>query len=423
MIPHTFVLEPELRIFSIYNGYWYWGRPTMHELHVDLRAVLQKVRPDFDLSAPGLREAWDRGIDRCFSSIRSTRRFDLPRAARSESSEEACSVSVALPGLGSEDRRRTKKCQSLQTPVTSKCACWTTGMRSPSWASASGRYRMVQSASTQSMWALELGYRHVDTAQAYGNEESVGEALRRSGIRREEVFITTKFNPSAKDATRELGHSLERMGVDYVDLYLIHWPRGGATWAWPAMEQAHRLGFARSIGVSNFNVKELQEVMTGAVVPPVVDQVQLSPFHYRRALLHEGQERGLVFEAYSPLGTGRHLDEESVQRIAARIDRTAAQVLLRWCLQHHLVVLPKSVHRERIEENSHVFDFTLTADDMAELDGLDRTGGTDRARAQMVVTPTESSMWCSGGCESLRDWRWRSRPGVVLSCVALQRRL
>ena len=229
------------------------------------------------------------------------------------------------------------------------------------------------------LWALELGYRHVDTAQAYGNEESVGEALRRSGIRREEVFVTTKFNPSGKDATRELGHSLERMGVDYVDLYLIHWPRGGATWAWPAMEQAHRLGLARSIGVSNFNVKELQEVMAGAVVPPAVDQVQLSPFHYRRALLHEGQERGLVFEAYSPLGTGRHLAEASVQRIAARIDRTAAQVLLRWCLQHHLVVLPKSVHRERIEENSHVFDFTLTADDMAELDGLDRTGGTDRA--------------------------------------------
>jgi 2,5-diketo-D-gluconate reductase A len=193
------------------------------------------------------------------------------------------------------------------------------------------------------------------------------------------VFITTKFNPSGKDATGELGHSLERMGVDYVDLYLIHWPRGGATWAWPAMEQAHRLGLARSIGVSNFNVKELQEVMAGAVVPPAVDQVQLSPFHYRRALLHEGRERGLVFEAYSPLGTGRHLTEASVQRIAARIDRTAAQVLLRWCLQHHLVVLPKSVHRERIEENSHVFDFTLTADDMAELDGLDRTGGTDRA--------------------------------------------
>jgi 2,5-diketo-D-gluconate reductase A len=229
------------------------------------------------------------------------------------------------------------------------------------------------------LWALEVGYRHVDTAQAYGNEESVGEALRSSGIKREEIFITTKFNPSGKDATRELGHSLERMGVDYVDLYLIHWPRGGATWAWPAMEQAHRLGLARSIGVSNFNVKELQEVMAGAVVPPAVDQVQLSPFHYRRALLDEGQERGLVFEAYSPLGTGRHLAEASVQRIAARIDRTAAQVLLRWCLQHHLVVLPKSVHRERIEENSHVFDFTLSADDMAELDGLDRTGGTDRA--------------------------------------------
>jgi 2,5-diketo-D-gluconate reductase A len=169
------------------------------------------------------------------------------------------------------------------------------------------------------------------------------------------------------------------MGVDYVDLYLIHWPRGGATWAWPAMEQAHRLGLAHSIGVSNFNVNELQEVMAGAVVPPAVDQVQLSPFQYRRALLQEGRERGLVFEAYSPLGTGRHLAEESVQQIASRIDRTPAQVLLRWCLQHHLVVLPKSVHRERIEENSHVFDFELTADDMTELDGLDRTGGTDRA--------------------------------------------
>ena len=228
-------------------------------------------------------------------------------------------------------------------------------------------------------WALELGYRHIDTAQAYGNEESVGEVLRRSDIRREEVFVTTKFNPSGRDATRELGHSLERLGMDYVDLYLVHWPGGGATWAWPAMEEAHRLGLARSIGVSNFNVDELQEVMARAVVPPAVDQVQLSPFQYRRALLHEGQERGLVFEAYSPLGTGRHLTEESVRRIASRVDRTTAQVLLRWCLQHHLVVLPKSVHRERIEENSHVFDFTLTDDDMAELDGLDRTGGTDSA--------------------------------------------
>ena len=193
------------------------------------------------------------------------------------------------------------------------------------------------------------------------------------------------------------------MGVDYVDLYLIHWPRGGATWAWPAMEQAHRLGLAHSIGVSNFNVNELQEVMAGAVVPPAVDQVQLSPFQYRRALLQEGRERGLVFEAYSPLGTGRHLAEESVQQIASRIDRTPAQVLLRWCLQHHLVVLPKSVHRERIEENSHVFDFELTADDMTELDGLDRTGGTDRgSRAQMVIALV-SAMLCGRRVTSVME--------------------
>ena len=149
------------------------------------------------------------------------------------------------------------------------------------------------------LWALELGYRHIDTAQAYGNEESVGEAVRRTGLSARGGLRRSRSGPLA---------------------------RGGATWAWPAMEQAHRLGLARPIGVSNFSVNELQEVMAGAVVPPAVDQVQLSPFHYRRALLHEGQERGLVFEAYSPLGTGRHLAEESVQRIASRIGRTAFSI-------------------------------------------------------------------------------------------------
>src|ERR1700758_1863018 len=131
-------------------------------------------------------------------------------------------------------------------------------------------------------WALELGYRHIDTAQAYGNEESVGRGLRESGVPRQEVFLTTKFNPSRRDPAAEAERSLSRLGVDYVDLYLVHWPRGGPTSAWPGMQRARELGYARSIGVSNFDVSELDEVMAGATVPPVVNQIQMSPFNYRR---------------------------------------------------------------------------------------------------------------------------------------------
>ena len=229
-------------------------------------------------------------------------------------------------------------------------------------------------------WALELGYRHIDTAQAYGNEESVGRVLKASGVPRGDVFITTKFFPGGKDPAAEAAKSLKRLGVDYVDLYLIHWPQGGPTWAWPGMERARELGYARSIGVSNFSVTELDELAPVANVAPVVNQVQVSPFEYRRALIQSAHERGIVTEAYSPLGTGRHLSNNVINRIAARTGRTAAQVLLRWCVQHDLVVLPKSTHRDRIAENAQIFDFALSADDMAELDALDRTGGTDRAR-------------------------------------------
>jgi diketogulonate reductase-like aldo/keto reductase len=229
-------------------------------------------------------------------------------------------------------------------------------------------------------WALELGYRHVDTAQVYGNEQSVGRGLLDSGIPRNQVFITTKFNPSAKDPVAELERSLDRLGVDHVDLYLIHWPERGATWAWPAMERARQLGYTRSIGVSNFGVRELEQLLAVASTPPVVNQIQLSPFEYRRALLQASQTRGIVVEAYSPLGTGRHLSDATVRGIAAGVGRTPAQVLLRWCVQRGVVVLTKSTHRERIQENAAIFDFTLSEQDMAALDALDRSGGTDRAR-------------------------------------------
>jgi diketogulonate reductase-like aldo/keto reductase len=228
-------------------------------------------------------------------------------------------------------------------------------------------------------WALEAGYRHVDTAQAYGNERSVGRALRDSGLPREEVFITTKFNPGRRDPEVEVQRSLERLGVDAVDLYIIHWPQGGSTWAWEGMQRAHGRGYARSIGVSNFGASDLRAVLEVADVPPVINQVQFSPFAFRRALLAACDRHGVALEAYSPLGTGRHLGDRRVAGIAERLGRTPAQVLIRWSLQRDLVVLPKSTHRERIERNAQVFDFQLSDEDMGALDGLDRTGGTDRA--------------------------------------------
>jgi diketogulonate reductase-like aldo/keto reductase len=229
-------------------------------------------------------------------------------------------------------------------------------------------------------WALELGYRHVDTAQAYRNEASVGRALRDSGVPRDAVFVTTKFHPGRKDAEEEAKRSLDRLGIDAIDLYIVHWPQGGPTWAWDGMQRARASGLARSIGVSNYSVAQLDEVLAVAEVAPVVNQVQFNPFAYRRGLLEACEERAVAIEAYSPLGTGRHLRDPRVRDVAERAGRTPAQVLVRWCLERDLVVLPKSTHRERIEENARVFDFALSGEDLAALDALDETGGTDRAR-------------------------------------------
>jgi diketogulonate reductase-like aldo/keto reductase len=231
-------------------------------------------------------------------------------------------------------------------------------------------------------WALELGYRHVDTAQAYGNEESVGKALRESGVPRDEVFVTTKFYPRAKskDPAAEAERSVERLGIEKLDLYIIHWPEGGPTWAWEGMQEAHERGFARSIGISNFNVGEVDELLAVADVKPVVNQVQFSPWKYRRRLLEACESNGIALEAYSPLMTGRKLEDATVGEIAQRHDRTNAQVLLRWGVQRNIIEIPKSSHRERIEANARIFDFTLTDEDMAQLDGLDETGGTAEAQ-------------------------------------------
>jgi 2,5-diketo-D-gluconate reductase A len=228
-------------------------------------------------------------------------------------------------------------------------------------------------------WALQAGYRHVDTAQAYRNEASVGKALRESGIARDQVFITTKFFPRDGDPVAAVEQSLRRLGTDYVDLYLVHWPQGGPTWAWPGMERSAELGYARSIGVSNFSEAELAEVEAVAGAMPAVNQVNFNPSAYRRALLDACQRRDIVLEAYSPLGTGRLLSAPVVTAVAAHVGRTPAQVLLRWSVQRGIPVISKSVHRDRIEDNSRIFDFGLTGQAMGQLDALDQTGGAGSA--------------------------------------------
>jgi 2,5-diketo-D-gluconate reductase A len=228
-------------------------------------------------------------------------------------------------------------------------------------------------------WAFEAGYRHIDTAQRYANEDGVGAALAESGIPRDEVFITTKFDPAFADPVEEAERSLEQLGTGYIDLYLVHWPPGEPLRHWPGMVRAKERGLARAIGVSNYGARELEAVCASTDDPPVINQVQLSPFQYRRALLDACRRLNVAVAAYSPLTRGRRLDHRVVGEIARRHDRSAAQVLLRWGVQHGWIVIPKSAHRERIRENAEIFDFSLGAEEMTALGALDRTGGTDRA--------------------------------------------
>ena len=246
-----------------------------------------------------------------------------------------------------------------------------------------GVWQMAEGAETENAveWALEAGYRHVDTAQLYRNERSVGAAIRRSGISREEIFVTTKWLPTVRNAGPALEQSLERLGMPYVDLYLIHWPvpfRSGR--GWRDMEELADRALARARGVSNYGDDRLETTVTGARRKPAVNQVLFTPFHYRRELLGTCERLGVVLESYSPLEQGRALDDPTVVTVARRVDRTPAQVLLRWGVQKNTVVIPKSSRRERIVENAQIFDFELGDDEMRTLDALDRTGGTGRGR-------------------------------------------
>jgi len=246
-----------------------------------------------------------------------------------------------------------------------------------------GVWQMAAGGETEQAveWALEAGYRHIDTASVYRNEQSVGAALRRSGLPREQVFVTTKLMPAHPIAARELAKSLERLSLDYVDLYLVHWPLPlRSARLWRQLESLQERGLAREIGVSNFGRHRLETLMPAASRMPAVDQVQFSPFHYRRRLLDYCLEQGIVFEAYSPLARGQGLHDPTITAVAERLARTPAQVMLRWAVQHQAVVIPKSSRKERIRSNAQLFDFELADSDMRSLDALDRTNGSARAR-------------------------------------------
>jgi diketogulonate reductase-like aldo/keto reductase len=244
--------------------------------------------------------------------------------------------------------------------------------------------------------ALEAGYRHIDTAAMYGNEESVGAAIRRSGIPREQIFVTTKlWNSDHGNPERALDTSLRNLKLDYVDLYLIHYPVRLRRQSWRTLEALRAKGQASSIGVSNFTISHLTELLAETNTVPAVNQVEFHPYLFQRDLLDFCVGRNIVLEAYSPLTKGERLTDPKLvtvankypsapaQRAASRsrwplVDRfsrgsdtkSTAQILIRWALQHGLVVIPKSANRRRIFENADIFDFEISPEDMKQLDGF-----------------------------------------------------
>ncbi len=222
--------------------------------------------------------------------------------------------------------------------------------------------------------ALAAGYRHIDTARIYGNERDVGAAVRESGLPRQDIFVTTKLwneDQGYDSALRACERSLKDLGLEYVDLYLVHWPVPGRRLdSWRALEKLLADGKCRAIGVSNFLEHHLDELLGKAKVVPAVNQVEQHPFLHQPSLLRYCAGKGIAVEAYSPLTKGMRLGDPRVVELARKYGKSPAQVLIRWCLEHGLVVIPKSVHAERIHENASVFDFSFSPEDLRQLDGM-----------------------------------------------------
>jgi len=228
--------------------------------------------------------------------------------------------------------------------------------------------------------ALEAGYRHIDTAQMYGNEAQVGEAVRQCGLKREEVFITSKLNNGVHEpeaARRAFDETLQKLGVEYIDLFLIHWPLpllydGDYVSTWKTLEEFKKDGRAKSIGVSNFQVSHLERLADACEIVPAVNQIELHPYFQNRDVAEYGREHGIATEAWSPIAQGTVLDASTIAAIAAEIGKTPAQVVLRWHIQQGYIVFPKSNTPERIKENFEIFDFTLSDEHVARIDAMDQ---------------------------------------------------
>lgn len=230
--------------------------------------------------------------------------------------------------------------------------------------------------------AINSGYRLIDTAAAYGNEESIGKGIKESDINRYDLFVTTKLwndKHGYRETIQAIDESLEKLGLDYLDLYLIHWPNPKAVrdhWAelnaesWRAMEDQYKAGKLRAIGVSNFRREHMDELLKTASVRPAVNQIYLNPSDMQEKVVSYNNELDILSEAYSPLGTGGLIGNKTVGEVAEHYGKTPAQVLLRWSLQHQFAPLPKSVHTDRIKENVDIFDFVIDEEDMKNLDGL-----------------------------------------------------
>ncbi len=232
-------------------------------------------------------------------------------------------------------------------------------------------------------WAIEASYRSIDTAALYQNEEGVGQAIKESGVPREELFITTKVwnSDQGYDTTLQaFEKSLSKLGLDYVDLYLVHWPvKGKYKDTWRALEKLHEDGKVRAIGVSNFQIHHLEDLLADAKVRPVVNQVELHPLLSQVELRNYCKEQGIQIEAWAPLAQGRLLDNPTLQAIADKHGKSIAQVLLRWDIQSGIVTIPKSIKKERIVQNADIYDFELSVEEMKQIDDLneDRRFGAD----------------------------------------------
>jgi len=274
----------------------------------------------------------------------------------------------------SETPKNRKACELIMTSQLSIDATiqLNNGLGMP--ALGLGVWQMSAGVETEQsiLWALETGYRLIDTAKIYGNEVSVGNAVRKSGIAREEIFVTTKLWPTDFFRVRAaFQESLDKLGLDYIDLYLIHWPIPLVKRRlWKDFEKLCSEGRVRSIGVSNYSVEQLETLASAAAILPAVNQVLFHPFSYKKRLLDYCQSKKIVLEAYSPLAKGRKFGNPVIAGIARKYTRTPAQIMIRWSLQHGLIPIPKSSRRDRIVENGAVFDFQIEDEDMKRLDNL-----------------------------------------------------